>query len=36
MKIVQEYKQNKVVQRKWKRSKILNQMLNALRLMVDM
>lgn len=31
MKLVQEYKQNKVVQRKWKRRKILNQMLDALR-----
>ena len=31
MKLVQEYKQNKLVQRKWKRRKILNQMLNALR-----
>ena len=31
MKLVQEYKQNKVVQRKWKRRKILNQMLDTLR-----
>lgn len=31
MKLVQEYKQNKLVKRKWKRRKILNQMLNALR-----